>query len=104
MGGGGRLVRDGKRAELTEVAQEIERAPSDGTIRRIRVSGTDRDGRSLDVVGIPENVIIRPSAGASVGFIYTMRWQFDGADAPGDVQDVWPARRWAAARHYRKSV
>jgi hypothetical protein len=104
MGGGGRLVRDGKRAELIEVAQAIERAPGDGTIRRIRVRGTDRDGRTLDAVGIPENLIIRPSAGSSVGFIYTMHWQLDGTDAPGDVQDVWPAARWRAARRHSNAL
>jgi hypothetical protein len=98
MGSGGRLVRDGKRAELTEVTQEIERSPDDGTIRRIRVTGVDRDGRSLDAKGSRESLIVRPSAGASVGFIYSMRWQLDGRDAPGDAQDVWPAARWAAAR------
>jgi hypothetical protein len=98
MGSGGRLVRDGKRAELIDVTQEIERSPDDGTIQRIRVTGVDRDGRSLDAVGTRESLIIRPSAGASVGFIYTMRWRLDGSDASGDVQDVWPAARWAAAR------
>jgi hypothetical protein len=98
MGEGGRLVRDGVRSELTEVRQEIKRERGSGLIREMEVSGTDATGRILRAIGTRESVMIRPSAGASVGFIYAMRWQLDGQDAPGDVQDVWPSQQWAAFR------
>jgi hypothetical protein len=98
MGRGGTLVLDGVRGTLRDPRQVIERDPADGTITTITVTGDDHLGRHLVAVGRPVNLLVRPSAGSSVGFIYTIDWDFNGVDAGGDVQDVWAVEDWSAFR------
>jgi hypothetical protein len=104
MAGTGVLVSQGRRADVPQVRQTIERDPTTGHICTMRVTGVDTLGRRLDAVGRPQNLIVRPSAGASVGFIYTMEWRFGGREGLGDVQDVLAAETWAACRREALAV
>ena len=104
MGNSGFFTVDGVRAALSKVDQVAIRRPLDGMIDSMRVTGEDEYGRTLEAMGHPVNLLIRPSAGSSVGFIYTMSWDINGVAATGDIQDAWPVEDWAAYRsHQRRS-
>ncbi len=100
MGSGGYLTLGGKRSALTAVDQAIRRRTSDGLMESMTVMAEDEMGRSFQAEGRPVNALVRPSAGSSVGFIYTMSWETAGMTAVGDVQDVWAVEDWAAYRRW----
>ncbi len=102
MGNKGYFVADGARSALLNVEQLTVRRPGDGMIESMTVTGVDEIGRTLKATGHPVNLLIRPSAGSSVGFIYTMKWHINGVDAVGDVQDAWPVEDWSAYRSYER--
>jgi hypothetical protein len=104
MGNMGFFTADGVRAALLNVDQVATRRSDDGMIDSMRVTGVDQLGRTLEATGRPVNLLIRPSAGSSVGFIYTMTWDINGQAAGGDIQDAWPVEDWAAFRaHHRRT-
>lgn len=100
MGGGGYLVRDGRRLNLVAAAQRIERDASDGHIARITVEAKDREGRSMTANGRTLSWILRPS-NSGVALVHLVEWAIDGQRGWGELQDVWPYDTWAA---YRRGV
>jgi hypothetical protein len=95
----GYLLRDGVRRDIAGVEQIVTRDPASGRITAIIITGTDDEGREFAATGNPLSMIMRPS-NSGVGMIYTMRWDFDGATAWGELQDIWPVDLWSA---YRRS-
>jgi hypothetical protein len=95
----GYLMRDGVRRDLARIEQIVTRDPASGQIAAIIVTGSDDTGREFAATGTPLSMIMRPS-NSGLGMIYTIRWDFDGATAWGELQDIWPVDLWSAYRRY----
>jgi hypothetical protein len=104
FGRGSYLLRDGRRADVAHPDQRLERDPRTGAIRRLTVSGTDTEGRRFEAVGEPLSWVELPlSASHAAMWVYLMRWDLDGEECFGEIQDVWPYNAWSAFRRWQRA-
>ena len=70
--------------------------------RRLTVSGTDSEGRRFQAAGEPLSWVALPlSASYAAMWVYLVRWDLDGEECFGEIQDVWPHRAWSAFRRWQ---
>ncbi|MBW8827252.1 MAG: hypothetical protein JF603_13025 [Acidobacteria bacterium] len=100
---GSYLLRDGRRADVPDATQHVERDPATGAISRLVVTGTDTEGRSFEASGTPLSWVSLPlSASHAAMWVYLMSWQLDGIPMYGEIQDVWPYGAWSAFRRWQR--
>jgi len=89
----GYLFRDRRVRRLVSATRRTRRDPATGGVSRIELSGTDADGRTLDVVGEARSRMFLP--GHSLTINTFIEWSGDGLQAWGEDQDVWSAAGFA---------
>jgi hypothetical protein len=98
-GPGGFLLLDGVRHPLVDGTVRRERDREWGFMRRITVTGRDRDGREFEARGEAVSRMAIPISGvAGVCWQSLVRYELNGVVAYGDDQDAWPLSTWAAYR------
>ena len=97
----GFLLRDGEWARLTDGRREVVEHNADGFPLRVRVTGTDERGRTLDAEGRCRNRLVFPINPNLVTVNCLVEWNFDGVVAFGEDHDNWSA---AAIRHHCRAA
>lgn len=93
----GFLRRDGRVVPLASGTRRVDRDPEHGWITRIDVEVTDADGRAATLTGHPvSRIVINRHTFIDINSL--VRWEFDGVEAWGEDQDMWPVHEWADAR------
>lgn len=90
----GFLVIDGVRRDLVS-ERTVERDAEHGFVIRIRVVGTDTDGRKLEAEGVPVSRMAMPIPGVhAIVWTSLVDWRINGIPAWGEDQEPWPLNRW----------
>lgn len=93
----GFLLRDGHMANLVEGQRTVVRDPDHGWATELRLEAVDADGRKLDAVGESVSRIFI-NRHTFIDLNSLVRWSVGGDDWWGEDQDMWPMKRWSAAR------
>lgn len=91
----GYLMRDGLWGNLTSGTREATRDEM-GRPARVRILATDEHGRELDASGETLSRHILMAYPDMFCWNSLAKWEFDGATAWGEDQDVWHPRAWRA--------
>lgn len=103
QGGSGYLVRDGVRAGLASGKRTVERDSQHGFVTRIRVEGTDTEGRALEALGESVSRMAMPIPGVhAVVWTSLIQWTVNGTPAWGEDQEPWPLNRWSEFRRQQR--
>src|SRR5215216_2636933 len=90
----GFLRRDGRTVGLASGERVVERDPARGHARRVTITASDLDGRSLRAVGEPvSRIIINRHSFIDINSL--LRWDLDGDRGWGEDQDMWPVHHFA---------
>jgi hypothetical protein len=98
----GFLRRAGRTTTLADGHRRVERSAEHGWVTRIELEATDVDGRAFHAIGHPvSRMIVDRHTFIDVNSL--LRWDFDGAEAWGEDQDMWPVHDWSSQRRERPS-
>jgi hypothetical protein len=93
------VVLDGHLSRFATSEVRRERDRHHGFLRRIVVTGTDEDGRDVEIVGDTVSRMIVPLPGVhAVSVNSLVDYRINGIPAWGDDQDAWALQTWAAMR------
>lgn len=94
----GYLIRDGEWARLAQGRREVlARDPATGYPTRVRVTGVDERGRTLDAEGECLNKLGVPLNPNMLSINCLTRWSFNGCEGYGEDHENWTP---AAAREF----
>jgi hypothetical protein len=98
----GFLRRGGRTVGIAEGERTVERHPDHGWAERVRVRGTDQEGRRLEAIGTPvSRIIINRHTFIDINSL--VRWEVNGELAWGEDQDMWPVHAFSEARRAREA-
>lgn len=91
----GYLMRDGEWSKMVSGTRQVTR-DAKGRPAQIRVEGVDELGRELEAVGTTVSRQVFTAYPDMFCWNSLARWDFDGAEAWGEDQDIWHPRKWRA--------
>jgi hypothetical protein len=97
---GGYLMRDGQWARLASGTRTVTR-DAKGRPAEVRVEAIDERGRPLEAFGTTVSRQVFTAYPDMFCWNSLARWDFDGAVAWGEDQDIWHPRKWRA---YAKEI
>ncbi|MGR8949866.1 MAG: DUF7065 domain-containing protein [Gammaproteobacteria bacterium] len=93
----GFLRQAGETLKLIEGERIVIRDPVEGWVQEVRINARAENGASIDAVGVPESrIIINRHTFIDINSL--IRWNFNGIEAWGEDQDMWPVHRWSRKR------
>ena len=98
----GYLLRDNRVRRLVSATRRTTRDPVTGGVSRIELTGTDADGRALEVAGEARSRMFFPGHSLTINTL--IEWRGDGLRAWGEDQDVWSAAGFAGRVRDREGV
>lgn len=98
----GFLRREGRTVPLASGERRVRRDPEHGWVTDIEVELTDIEGRFTHLVGRPvSRIIINRHSFIDINSL--VRWEFDGMEAWGEDQDMWPVHEWSELRRQNRA-
>ena len=92
---GGYLMRDGEWSRLTSGTRTVTR-DAKGRPAEVRIEAIDERGRPLEALGTTVSRQVFTAYPDMFCWNSLARWDFDGAVAWGEDQDIWHPRKWRA--------
>lgn len=98
----GFLRQGGKTLSLTEGEREVVRDPVAGWVQEVRINARAENGASIAAIGVPvSRIIINRHTFIDINSL--IRWEFNGMQAWGEDQDMWPVHRWSRRQREARS-
>ncbi len=98
----GFLRQDGKTLSLIEGERVVVRDPVEAWVNEIRITAQAEDGNLFTAIGKPvSRIIINRHTFIDINSL--VKWDFNGVEAWGEDQDMWPVHRWSRKRRELKT-